>query len=474
MYIRKKTNSKRQEINNKSYSLLKLIIAELTNTKGYSLLELIIVSVVGLSILATSARMYVRFTEVQRREERLLLVQRSLLATQANLKKSLTTLPGRGLATTNGQAFSLPLLPSIGSAKDSSGKVVPVRLGVVTPYKLNGYDAFTIAYADSKIPRLAIASNTKVDLNTGKITIALPQAFPGRPPIVPRGGIITPIGTPGGTTIGGLTGSSIKSGNGISNSGTGDGTSNIIVPINIPTPTPTPSPVATPAPAPVPPNVPFDSTLLGDSWIPTTNTFHVGDVMMMVDRPQYSDTQSTTTQTKSRLIQITGVRAITPTLSQGGQFFIELTFDYCKVGDCGTQFPGLTNTFDAPTIGAALIPLKLTSFYVKSDSMGIRIIRNNGGIVTIDASGNATIQGGSEDTQGELLGNLGVTANFNVTYHLKDGTTQPTPINPAVSWLNNVISTDVSISSEVPATKGTERINHRVNISFPTIMKSLE
>lgn len=455
-----KTNNK--TINNKPLNIVGIVV---NRQNGYSLVELVIVTIIGLIIVAATAKLYIAFVDVHNREQRVLVIQRNLQAINTNLQKSLSTLPGRGLATTNGTAFSLPTLPSIGTTRDSFGKTVPIRLGIITPYKLNGYDAFTVAYTDAKIPRLPIASVTKVNLTTGKLLIALPQAIPAKPPTIIRGGTVGGIS---GGTIGGLTSSSIKVSD---NSGQ---TSNIIIPPHTPTPTPSPTQTPTPTHTPVPPNIPFTSTILGETWIPDVSMFHTGDTMLMVNEPTYSDTQSTTTQTASRLVQITGVRSITPTLNQGGQYFIELTFDYCGTGDCGTQFPGLINTVDAPTVGTALIPLRLTSYYVKSDSMGTRIIRNDGGVPTVGLDGNVVMRGGIEDMQGELLGNLGTTANFSVLYHLQDGTIQPTPINPAVPWLSTVDSVDVNITSQVPGAKGKELISHQVVVSFTTIMKTLE
>ncbi len=436
----------------------------LISQKGFSLVELMIVVILGLILIGVSASMYSAFVANNRRQERINLVQRSIDETKNSLESALTTLPGQGLATTNGEIFSIPLLPAAGSIPDQTGKTTPIQLGIMTPYKLTNpdgstTDAVTIVYSDPTLPRFPVGLNTKVDLNTGKIRIISPIYIPAKLPPPPRGG----TGLSG--NLGGLTGSSIKS-NGVT--GTNDGNeSNIIIPPHTPTPTPTPtpSPVATPAPA-VPPNVAYNTTMLNQNWIPTVDMFHIGDTMLLISEPAYDATDPTTTQTRSRLINITGVSSFTPTLAAGGTAYIELTFDYCNSGACGTQFPGLSNTILAPKAGSAVIPLRIASFYLKKTKFGSTVIRNDGGVI-LPTGSSFQIQGGKEVIIGE-------SDDFTLTYHLSDGTTQPTPANPLVSWLNNITSVDVALSGSLPTGKGNEQINQKVTVNFPINVRNLQ
>lgn len=433
--------------------------------KGFSLVELMIVVIVGLILIGVSASMYSVFIANNRRQERINLIQRSIDETKSSLESALTTLPGQGLATTNGEIFSIPLLPAAGSIADQTGKTTPIQLGIMTPYKLTNpdgstTDAVTIVYSDPTLPRFPVGLNTKVDLNTGKIQVISPIYIPAKLPPPPRGG----TGLSG--NLGSLTGSSIKS-NGVSSSNNGN-ESNIIIPPHTPTPTPTPTPSPSPTPAPaVPPNVPFNTTILNQNWIPTVDMFHIGDTMLLISEPAYDATDPTTTQTRSRLINITGVSSFTPTIAAGGNAYIELTFDYCNSGACGTQFPGLTNTVLAPKTGSAVIPLRISSFYLKKTRFGNTVIRNDGGVILPVGNGSFQMQGGKEIVIGE-------SDEFTVTYHLSDGTTQPTPNNPLVPWLNSITSVDVALSGSLPTGKGNEQISEKVTVNFPINVRNLQ
>lgn len=442
---------------------VKLINGFTINSKaeGFSLLEVVIVLILASIIIGLSARMYSHFADVSRRQERINLVERSIDETKSSLRDALTTLVGQGLATTNGQIFSIPQLPIAGSIPDQTGKLTPIQLGIITPYKINNSDAVTIAYSDPSLPRFPIKENIKVDFTTGKIRIASPLYLPGKlPPPPPKGG------TALSGNIGNLTGSSIKS-NGFANSSNGNESNSIIPPHTpTPTPTPTPSPMATPAPA-IAPNVPFNTTVLGQNWIPSVDMFHIGDVLLLVNEPSYDAVDTNAAQTKSRLIKITNVTSFTPTLGVGGSAYIEITFDYCSQGSCGSQFPGLTNPPLAPTTGSIVVPLRLTSFYLKQSKFGNTVIRNDGGVILPTGNGTFQIQGGKEAIIGE-------TDSFVINYHLKDGTTQVTPNTPLVPWLNNITSVDILLSNSVPSGKGTEQINEQFSINFPINVRNFQ
>lgn len=427
----------------------------LNNQKGLTLLECVILLIISGIVLVTAIGSYIHFLKVSSRQQRVMAVERSLTAIQSSLQQAMITLPGQGLGTSSGITFGNPLLPAAGSMPDSKGKTTPIRLGIVTPYKVNGQDAFTIAYADPKAPCLVLAepSTASIASGTGTGKVAFPILIPIKPPINPGGGGVT-----------------IDPYNFKTDSSNGE--TNIIIPPHTPTPTPTPSPVATPDPTPVPPNVPFNTTLLGLPWMPSADSFKVGDLMLLVAPPIYDDTNNVTTvSTESRLIRITSVTAPPPKLPQAGTTpVIEFSFDLCSTGQCGSQLPGLSNVPLAPTkftTGSLVVPLKVSSFYFKQDQMSRRLVRNDGGVFLPDGSGGFNIQGGQETILGE-------TDSLAVNYHLKDGTTQPTPASPLVPWLNDVTSVDISIIREIPSTKTNELLSRKLTLNFPITIRNFE
>lgn len=438
----------------------------LSSKRGFSLLEVMIVLILMVILIGVSASMYSAFGNSSRRQERINLVERSIDETKASLRDSLTTLVGQGLGTTNGEIYSIPQLPVAGSTTDQTGKTVPIQLGIATPYKLTSSDgsinsdAITIVYSEPSLPRFPVKENIKVDFVTGKVRIALPLYLPGKLPPPPKGG------TALSGNIGDLTGSSIKS-NGFANSSNGNESNSIIPPHTpTPTPTPTPSPVATPAPA-VPPNIPFNTTILNQSWIPDASMFHIGDTVLLINEPAYDATDPSLVQTQSRLVLITAVSQFTPTLAAGGSAYIELTFDYCNSGSCGTQFPGLTNSGIAPKVASVVVPIRLASFYLKKTKFGSTVIRNDGGVILPTGNGTFQIQGGKEIVIGE-------SDTFVINYHLSDGTTQSTPNTPLVPWLNKITSVDILLSNSVPSGKGTEQINEQFSINFPINVRNFQ
>lgn len=169
-----------RELNNKLNKLYKLY--KLNKLKGFSLLELVIVLVISSIILTGLVIMLSEFMRTHRRQERVTLIERSLEASQIALKDNLFSLPGRGLATSNGTLYEIPNLPSAGSIHDGV-KNIPIRLGIITPYKVNENDAFTIIYNDAKIPRLALDPSGITQIGTTKtVRVPLPKGEPGYEP----------------------------------------------------------------------------------------------------------------------------------------------------------------------------------------------------------------------------------------------------------------------------------------------------
>ncbi|MFY9224236.1 MAG: hypothetical protein WAQ98_16310 [Blastocatellia bacterium] len=441
------------------------------NNKGFSLLEGVVIVVISSIVLVSATSVYIQFLKINNRQGRVIQVERALLSTQSSLKQALTTLPGRGLATSNGQAFSVPALPAAGFLPDATGKITPIRLGIITPYKVNGFDAFTIVYADAKIPRLPIAEVSVGSGTTGRVRVAVPN-----------------VGT---TTTGGNDDQDPtkgddkddKTGRNLVNTDYETEQHQKVPAGGFPTPTPASSPnprgpreTPTPTKPGVAPNVPDDQTLLGLPWIPSASMFQPGDLALLVAIPPYSEGGNDVPNSRinfqpgSRLVRLTSISDSTVIPGQGGRKFIEFNYDLCTNGDCGGSIPGLSNAPDAPQrflIGSILVPLKIASFYIKQDQRGSRLIRNRGGAILPDGNGNFFVQGGTET-------NLGETDSITVTYRLKDGTTQPTPISPIVAWLDDISSIDVSLFREVPPVQGNERIARKITQTYPIFIRNIE
>ncbi|MBI4852362.1 MAG: hypothetical protein HY819_11250, partial [Acidobacteria bacterium] len=104
---------------------------------GFTLVETIVLLTLGAIIIGTSASLYIQILKVNARQQRINSVERSLLNIELSLRQSLTTLPGRSLGTF-AEGFSTPQLPSVGNVPNDKGILTPARLGVITPFKLNG------------------------------------------------------------------------------------------------------------------------------------------------------------------------------------------------------------------------------------------------------------------------------------------------------------------------------------------------
>lgn len=403
---------------------------KISNNKGFTLLEIAIVLTVGTLILFVAGSVYGQLLKMHQRQERIMMVERALMDTSTELERALTSLPGRGLTVAT-ESFSLPTLPTAGSAiNPASGKVEPIRLGVVTPYKLNGYDAFTIVYADSKIPRLTIGQNTTISGSLGKARVSVESLI--NSPIEP--------------TKDKLDSSATSATN------------------RFPTPSPTSS------------NDPNsgNSVAIDLPSQPTANMFKEGELMLLVGveplsrTSRYNYLQQANVQ--SRVVKLLSVLPVTLTISGETRQFLEFTYDLCLQGDCdGQQLPGVSNLADAPkTVGFGGVLVRVSSIYAKPLGNGVELVRNNGGVILPNGDGSFSVRGGKET-------GLGTLDSFTISYTLKDDSVQPTPINPQVAWLKDVKAVDVLLVRGMRTKdKTNENLTHQARVSFPIVVNSIE
>lgn len=373
------------------------------NLKGFSLTELVVVLIVSGIMLSSFIVMFREFMRTHRRQERTMLIERSLEATEVALKDSLTSLPGRGLATSNGSLYSIPLLPFAGSIPSGSINK-PIRLGIITPYRINENDAFTLIYSDTTIPRLPLDAQV-VQIGSSKIVrVPLPNT------------------------------SSTKQTN-LGSIGKGG------VPIDeVPSPDSNPNNTS--------------------SSIPRVDMFQPGQMMLIIESPSFIDGTTQPKQPVAILVRLTNVIRTTG----NNREFLQFTLDVCEGGSCGQ----LTNDPTAGNIsaGSILVPVKFTSFYLKKDSFGNKVVRNDDGLILPNGSG-FSINGGTETIVGE--------SDFlTVNYHLRNGSIVSTPANPIVAWINDVFSVDILIASRMPGTQATEYFDRSRKINFPIVSRNLE
>ena len=407
-------------MSNKPSSIIKININNKNKfnkiSKGFSLLELVVTIIITAIILSSIIFIYREFMRVHSRQGRVMLIERSLEATSTVLKDSLTSLPGRGLATSNSTLYAIPLLPFAGSIYDGT-KNKQIRLGTITPYKINGNDAFTVVYSDTTIPRLPL-DLVSTQIGTTKVV---------RVPL-PNSGAIKQ------DSLG-----SIGSKEGNSNKNKGDLLSDDDIDSN-----------------------PNPSTNSASSAIANPEMFQAGQLMLLIDSPIFTDTSTQPKQPISILVRLVNVSEVVI----NNRRFLQFAFDICQNNNCGqlTNDPLATTTISD---GAILAPLKLTSFYLQKDSFGNKLIRNDGGLILPDGNNGFTVSEGTETIVGE-------TDSFKVDYHLRDGAVIATPINPLVSWLSDVLSVDITITGGMPGTQGSEYFNRSAKINFPTILRNIQ
>ncbi len=158
-------------------------------TGGFTLVEFLIITIVGGILIATTAMVYSKVMVIYRRQQRVILLERELTAIQQSFAQALTTLPGRDLGYFSGVNFSVGTeLPSIGIINTDKGPK-PIKLGIVTPFKVAGNDAMTLIYARRNVDRLELVQASQELPNGEGIALAIaPDILVGQPPIPGRGG----------------------------------------------------------------------------------------------------------------------------------------------------------------------------------------------------------------------------------------------------------------------------------------------
>lgn len=381
-----------------------MLVSRKSSEKGFSLVELVITITLIAIIGYVATSLYLEVVQAHRREQRILQVERSLLNVHNSLEQSLVTLPGRSLAVTS-QGFSIPILPNAGNTFNPvTGKNEPIQLGLITPYKINGSDAFMVVYADSQLPRGVLSQAT--------------------------------------TTISG-----------------DKGVAKVVIPA-------------------VTNETNFDENSDGNGKLESkslsSKTYQVGDLMLLIGTPPTAITKNGDlgeVQSFARIVKVTNIsNPINSKIGSLNQNYISFTYDLCLSGECDSRLPGLFNLSTTPTsfgIGSILIPIKTACFYLKTDAMGNRLMRNDDGVILPNGDGTFKAVAGKESILGEI-------DSFTVKYILNNGVIQNTPPSPRVDWLKEIKSIDISLTRNMPSLKGSEDLTRTVNANFPLVIKHLE
>ena len=444
-------------------------------TRGYSLIELIVAIVLGIIVITGSVSIYAQVVKLHRRQQRVANIERELTNTSFALQQSLTTMTGRSI-TTYVDSLQTPALPGFGVVTNpKTGRPEPVRLGIVTPAKINGFDGFTILYADATVPRFTVGEPTTVSGETGSAKII--ASVTGKTNLLPGFG---------GSGGGGGTGKDLDSLGSVSNE-SDLANSRFPLPTDSPSPNPSPTSTGNPNPkgggivlpgsgGPKAPNISLNSTLTGLPFLASASMFSEGDLYLMIG--QATTGRVSIARPGSRLIRIINATDPGKTPSSGVGIFnqkaVHVTYDLCSNGQCSDLLPNVINFFDSPKnvgVGGLLVKLKVASIYVKTDEFGTRLILNEGGVLVPSGLGENVsyqISGGQETILGEI-------DKFSVIYNLVDGSQQSTPNTSVISWVSDISSIDITLERGMPGIPGTASGDfHRVvKLNYPLMIKNL-
>jgi len=445
-------------------------VKKCSSTRGYSLIELIVAITLGIIVITGSVSIYAQIVKLHRRQQRVANIERALTDTSFALQQSLTTMTGRSI-TTYVDSLQTPALPGFGVVTNpKTNRPEPVRLGIVTPAKINGFDGFTILYADATVPRFIVGEATTVNGETGSAKII--ASVTGKTNLLPG------FGGSGGTgkdldSVGNI----ISSENDLANN-------RFPLPTDSPSPNPLPTSTSNPkggivlptsGGGPKAPNVPLNSTLTGLPFLASASMFNENDLYLMIG--QATTGRVSIARPGSRLIRIISASETKAPFGGVGVFnqkSVQVNYDLCSIGQCSELLPNVINFFDSPRnvgVGGLLVKLKVASVYVKTDEFGTRLILNEGGILVPSGLGENVsyqISGGQETILGEI-------DKFSVIYNLVDGSQQPTPNTSIVSWVSDISSIDITLARGMPGVPGTASGDfHRVvKLNYPLIIKNL-
>lgn len=337
---------------------------------GFTLIEFLVIVVVGSILLAATVSIYQRFLKIHQRQETFIQVERELGTVAQSFAQVLTSLPGRGISYYDETVteHSPVHLPSLALEK-YTGDLKPFRLGLVTPLKINGYDALAIVYAGRNLPRLELAAESQLVHTFGR-------AFA----------------------------------------------------------------------------VSTDPSIY--------QNFRERDALLIV---------ANSGETVARIVRLRSLP--TPiTIDSPERLALELNYDLCDKGACGTVLRQFRNNTDLKvfTAGSAVIKPHFITFYAVRKSHGLQIYRNEGGSIELDLmKGGFRIEGGVDSLLGEV-------DQLNISYLLNDNSYQETPQLPDERWIDQIKAIRLKIHKSRLLPFGNERAERTLNVEFAMTARTLE
>lgn len=138
--------------------------------KGFTLLEVVVVVVVTSILVAGTVKTYANYLKLHKREQVVTKIEMELGNIEQTMQATLTSLPGRDLGFL-ASSYHVATLPNL--ATDNKG----IPLGTITPFKINGFDAFMVLTTGKNSPRLELAQS--FNINSSVARVALPDRTPG-------------------------------------------------------------------------------------------------------------------------------------------------------------------------------------------------------------------------------------------------------------------------------------------------------
>lgn len=133
--------------------------------QGFSLIEVLFVFILGTLLLGSALTIGAQYYKLHRQEIKRSNVEANLGNIEESLQATLTSLTGRNLGYAN-LSYRTPILPTIAANGEK------LKVDLLTPCHINGYDAFMVITTSSDCPRLELSQIYR--LGSGVAKVALP------------------------------------------------------------------------------------------------------------------------------------------------------------------------------------------------------------------------------------------------------------------------------------------------------------
>ena len=134
--------------------------------QGFSLIEILFVFILGTLLLGSAFTIGAQYYKLHRQEIKKTKAEGQLSNTEESLQSTLVSLTGRNLGYLN-LSYRTAIMPTITANGEK------LKLDLLTPCQVNGYDAFMLITTTSDSPRLELSQ--AYTLGSGVAKVALPK-----------------------------------------------------------------------------------------------------------------------------------------------------------------------------------------------------------------------------------------------------------------------------------------------------------